>query len=182
MRWRWVLRYAALSMVLVSLITGGAWLVLLGYGEDAMANNFLVIAGVAFFLGGMFLALSRVQTTRSFDDWAHPRSSTRVTYPNGTTRTYAGHPYDVQMEGPPMASTRELPSWVSEMTPLSVRDLPPPRGTVISDEIRYYPSLDRTDMLVEEYDRWTSEFGPVEGEWEEREARRRREMYMDNRR
>jgi hypothetical protein len=181
MHWRKGLRYASILLLLVTLVTGFAWLVLLGYGEDATASIFLVIAGVALVIGGVLMQLSRIETT-SVHDGAEPRYTKRVTYPDGTTRTVTGHPLEVQMEERPVEAPMGNSSPLPDMFPVEVWDLPPPRGQVVSDEVRYYPALDRTDMTVEEYDRWTDGVGPVEGEWEETEARHRREKYRDFRR
>ncbi len=191
MEWRIGLRYASYVMLIVLLVSTSAWLVLWGYGELEMAGIALIISVVALAVGGILAQLSRIETTRvEAGDGRHTFSVSRPGHPayRKPPSTFYNpgplHNTAAPVRPPPETMARVLSGDASDEELDTLMDnmmagpgLAPPGGTVISEEVNDYPTLYRTDMTVEEYDRWTEEFGPEEGEWREREIRRRREEH-----
>lgn len=157
-------------LLVVCLVSGFAWLVARGYGEDEAATIFMAVAFISLVTAGAILRLIQtLPSARADEDW---RRRHVVEYYGPEARPERPPPPPAAGPSGPYAPvndpTREM------FQALRGPDLPPPSNwTTVSEEVRYYPTLTGTDMSVEEYNRWTDEFGPLEGQWAEHEERER---------
>lgn len=166
---RRVARLTSYLLLVACIASGFSWLVARGYGEQGAATLFMVIAFVSLVISGTILRLLRALPSAREEDWRR-RHVVEHHGPPGRQRA----PLSSRLAGgdAPVAPVEDP---VHEMARgMRGFDLPPPSNwTTVGEEVRHYPTLEGTDMSVEEYDLWTEDFGPLEGQWAENEERER---------
>ncbi len=161
MAWK-ALRYTSYVLLIVTLVFAGAWLVLLGYGEDSAARTAGIVAFIVLTVGAVLARISSLERTGIEPD--DEPYATRVRRGNTVVTTYKGHPTPQEKE----RIDRELDRTHGPMVP----SMAPYRG---SRRAGLPPNV--VGMSEEEMRQWLMGADPLEGQTERVEVHRSRKGY-----